>query len=579
MTRAVREALDELVAGLAARAGDQAARDILELAIVGNPIMHHLAARDRPDPARLGAVRPGHRPGGPDARPPSSALRVHPGARVYVLPCIAGHVGADTAGVILAEEPHRGRGVQLDRRRRHERRDRARQPRPAAGRLEPDRAGLRGRPDQLRASGPRPGAIERVRIDRATLEPRFRVIGCDAAGRTSPGFAEATAGARRHRASAARASSRSIAELFLAGVITADGIIDGALAARTPRDRAPTAGRSPTSSTTASPRLVDHPERRAGDPARQGRPVRRRPPADGPRRASTRSTRSAWPARSAARSTCIHAMVLGLDPRLRPRPTSRSAGNAAGTGALIALLSGARPARDRGASSGGSRRSRPRSSRASRSTSWRPWRSPTGPPRSTHLARVVDLPARPRRPRRRPRGARRERRRRRRGRRGQQGGAVMDETPRQRSGGRAGPRRRPRLHRHAERDAVPDPHARAVRGPRRGGPGAHRAQRRHDPPGGRASSSAATRTRSRLFARGRRRRRRASASASRAGCAARSSRRRAPREFTQYARNPRNNVADRRHRTRSSPRTTARRSCATSTAAGATARSRTSATS
>ena len=32
-------------------------------------------------------------------------LPANPGARIYVLPCIAGHVGADTAGVILAEEP------------------------------------------------------------------------------------------------------------------------------------------------------------------------------------------------------------------------------------------------------------------------------------------------------------------------------------------------------------------------------------------------------------------------------------------------------------------------------------------
>ena len=33
-------------------------------------------------------------------------LKVHPNARIYVLPCIAGHVGADTAGVILSESPH-----------------------------------------------------------------------------------------------------------------------------------------------------------------------------------------------------------------------------------------------------------------------------------------------------------------------------------------------------------------------------------------------------------------------------------------------------------------------------------------
>ena len=44
-----------------------------------------------------------------DDAPRSSDLRAHPGARVYVLPCIAGHVGADTAGVILAEAAAPGR--------------------------------------------------------------------------------------------------------------------------------------------------------------------------------------------------------------------------------------------------------------------------------------------------------------------------------------------------------------------------------------------------------------------------------------------------------------------------------------
>ena len=32
-------------------------------------------------------------------------LKLHPDARIYVLPCIAGHVGADTAAVLLAETP------------------------------------------------------------------------------------------------------------------------------------------------------------------------------------------------------------------------------------------------------------------------------------------------------------------------------------------------------------------------------------------------------------------------------------------------------------------------------------------
>ena len=40
-------------------------------------------------------------------------INAAPGARVYLLPCIAGHVGADTAGVILAEEPQLADGIRL----------------------------------------------------------------------------------------------------------------------------------------------------------------------------------------------------------------------------------------------------------------------------------------------------------------------------------------------------------------------------------------------------------------------------------------------------------------------------------
>ena len=32
-------------------------------------------------------------------------IHINPNARAYILPCIAGHVGADTAAVLLAETP------------------------------------------------------------------------------------------------------------------------------------------------------------------------------------------------------------------------------------------------------------------------------------------------------------------------------------------------------------------------------------------------------------------------------------------------------------------------------------------
>ena len=78
-----------------------------------------------------------------------------------------------------------------------------------------------------------PGAIERVRIDPATLEPRYKVIGCDLWS-DEPGFDEAVA-ATGVTGICGSGIIEAIAEMFLAGIITTDGVVDGALAARTPR--------------------------------------------------------------------------------------------------------------------------------------------------------------------------------------------------------------------------------------------------------------------------------------------------------------------------------------------------------
>ncbi|HEU4516261.1 MAG TPA: ASKHA domain-containing protein, partial [Steroidobacteraceae bacterium] len=111
MTEAIRAALGSLAAQLA-REAKIAVTDILELTLVGNPIMHHLVLGI--DPVELG--------GAPFALAVDQSLTVpgaglgiavHPNARVYVLPCIAGHVGADAAGMILAERPDRRDEVTL----------------------------------------------------------------------------------------------------------------------------------------------------------------------------------------------------------------------------------------------------------------------------------------------------------------------------------------------------------------------------------------------------------------------------------------------------------------------------------
>src|SRR6202167_372471 len=103
MTVAVREALSGLAAEVAGSAGTLV-DNILEATIVGNPIMHHLLLGI--DPVELG--------GAPFAlatdysftlRASAIDLKLNRNARVYVLPCIAGHVGADAAGMVLAERP------------------------------------------------------------------------------------------------------------------------------------------------------------------------------------------------------------------------------------------------------------------------------------------------------------------------------------------------------------------------------------------------------------------------------------------------------------------------------------------
>jgi uncharacterized 2Fe-2S/4Fe-4S cluster protein (DUF4445 family) len=159
-------------------------------------------------------------------------LKVNPGARVYTLPCIAGHVGADAAGVILAERPDLSEKLTL------------------LVDVGTNAEIVLGNRERLLAcsspTGPAfegaqiscgqraaPGAIERVRIDPVTLEARFKVIGSDLWS-DEPGFEAAVA---RTGVTGICGSGiiEVIAEMYLAGIISQDGVIDGELAARSDR--------------------------------------------------------------------------------------------------------------------------------------------------------------------------------------------------------------------------------------------------------------------------------------------------------------------------------------------------------
>jgi uncharacterized 2Fe-2S/4Fe-4S cluster protein (DUF4445 family) len=78
-----------------------------------------------------------------------------------------------------------------------------------------------------------PGAIERVRIDPKTLEPRFKIIGSDRWS-SDAGFDQATA-ATAITGVCGSGIIEVIAEMYLAGIINQDGVLDGRLAARSPR--------------------------------------------------------------------------------------------------------------------------------------------------------------------------------------------------------------------------------------------------------------------------------------------------------------------------------------------------------
>ncbi len=330
MTRVVREAINDLSEEVAKDAGISA-QDILNATFVGNPIMHHLLLGI--DPTELG--------GAPFALASNSGmtlwsseldLHFHPNARVYILPCIAGHVGADAAGVILSEGPHLGDEIAL------------------VVDVGTNAEIVLGNKERLLAcsspTGPAfegaqisggqraaPGAIERVRINRKTLEPRFRVIGSDLWS-DEAGFAEAT---RDTGVTGICGSGiiEALAEMYLCGIILSDGTIDGSLAERSPRVQAE--GR------TFSYLLHEgEPEIRIVQ-----NDVRAIQLAKAALYAGTRLLMDRLGIDSVDRIVLAgafgshidvkYAMVLGMIPDCELSKVS-SAGNAAGTGARIALL-------------------------------------------------------------------------------------------------------------------------------------------------------------------------------------------------------------------------------------------------
>ena len=230
MTDAIRGALQHLAEDVAKQAEIELT-DILEVVLVGNPVMHHLFLGL--DPTELG--------GAPFALADGLALtfparemgwKLNQGAWAYVLPCIAGHVGADAAGMALSEAPHESDEIML------------------CVDVGTNAEIILGSKARLLAcsspTGPAfegaqiscgqraaPGAIERIRINPETLEPRYKVVGCNKWS-DEPGFEEATA-ATGVTGICGSGIIEAVAEMYLAGIINQDGLMDGSFAARSPR--------------------------------------------------------------------------------------------------------------------------------------------------------------------------------------------------------------------------------------------------------------------------------------------------------------------------------------------------------
>jgi uncharacterized 2Fe-2S/4Fe-4S cluster protein (DUF4445 family) len=335
MTLAVRTALN----GLALTIATEAEIDptlIMETVFVCNPVMHHLLLGI--DPVELGQA--------PFALATSGSLSLeardldltalHPAARVFLLPCIAGHVGADAAAVALSEEPYNSEDLVL------------------VVDVGTNAEILLGNKERVLAcssptgpafegaqisSGQRaaPGAIERVEIDPVTKEPRFRVIGSDIWS-NEDGFDEATASSGI-TGICGSGIIEAVAELRSAGLLDPSGLIGSA--EQTGTDRLVPEGRTHSyvlhdATATGGPRImVTQGDIRAIQLAKSALYAGARLLMD--EMGVDTVDRVVLAGAFGAHISTKHAMILGMIPDA-PLDKVSSAGNAAGTGARIALL-------------------------------------------------------------------------------------------------------------------------------------------------------------------------------------------------------------------------------------------------
>ncbi len=334
MTAAAREAINTLAEEIAKEA-DIAPELIVETVIVCNPVMHHLLMSI--DPVELGQA--------PFALATSDSISIDAAemditaindrARIYILPCIAGHVGADAAAVALSEQPGKSDDLVL-----------IIDVGTNAEILLGDKQGVLACSSPTGpafegaqiSSGQRaaPGAIDAIRIDPVTKEPRFRVIGSDLWS-NDPGFEDAI-GASGITGICGSGIIEAVAELRIAGLLDENGLMGSAEATGTPRMVAE--GRTHSylicdATDEGGPRItVTQGDIRAIQLAKSALYAGARLLMDA--RGVDKVDRVVLAGAFGAHISNLHAMVLGMIPDA-PLDKVSSAGNAAGTGARIAL--------------------------------------------------------------------------------------------------------------------------------------------------------------------------------------------------------------------------------------------------
>ncbi|MEC8760407.1 MAG: ASKHA domain-containing protein, partial [Pseudomonadota bacterium] len=334
MTTVVREAINSLAKQLIKDAKIEK-NALVEVVFVCNPVMHHLLLGI--DPVELGQA--------PFALASSNAMTVrtseldltemNPSGMCYILPCIAGHVGADAAAVALSEEPNKSNDLVL------------------VVDVGTNAEILLGNKSKVLAcssptgpafegaqisSGQRaaPGAIERIEIDPVTKEPRFRVIG-SSLWSDEKGFDESI---KNSGVTGICGSGiiEAVAELRMAGLMDESGLIGSA--ELTGSDRCIPDGRTHSyvihdQSDQNGPKItVSQNDIRAIQLAKSALYAGARLLMD--EMEVEKVDRVVLAGAFGAHISSKHAMVLGMIPDVALEKV-QSAGNAAGTGARIAL--------------------------------------------------------------------------------------------------------------------------------------------------------------------------------------------------------------------------------------------------